>query len=278
MKKLSFLLAILATASMCLASCAGEDSSSNDQNKDTTTVATTPAATPSGKVTNPLDNNNNNTPSITPPEIIAPELLDGTKFALDGDLSEYAGLHTLEVIGEKATDDADYSHKKVTFYGAMTDAGLYLACDAYHDIYIGNGTGEWWTNTNFEIFIGASNAQKYAYARGIDAECETSGDDVTAIMVTEELTDGPTVYHSITEMFIPTDYLSDGDIMYNTMDVGVAWKTLGDLIIGGAANVGPNGEDEYWVPKGTWPNRTKPIVAPSGIWLPDEFEFEYTGE
>ncbi|MGM9647909.1 MAG: hypothetical protein ACI3YH_07255 [Eubacteriales bacterium] len=265
MKKLSLLLAILAAASMCLASCADEAATTTAGNS--TTAATT-TVKPSTTLAPPIIEPD------TDEEFKAPELLDGSKFALDGDLSEYAGLHTLEVVGEKASDEKDYTHKKVTFYGAMTDLGLFLACDAYHDVYIGNGAGDWWTNTNFEIFIGAGNAQKYIYARGIDQACATSGDDVTGVMVTEELTDGPTLYHSITEMFIPIDYLSDSDVMYNTVDVGVAWKTIGDLIIGGAAHVGPDGEDEYWVPLGTWPNGTKPIVAPSGIWLPDEFSFD----
>lgn len=272
MKKLSFLLAILATAAMCLASCGGETT-------DTTTTpagtpaATTPASTTKAQVTPPpIGGEEGNEP-----EVVVPELLDGSKFALDGDLTEYAGLHSISVIGEKATEEADYSHKKVTFYGAMTTDGLYLACDAYHDIYIGGGTGDWWTNTNFEVFVGASSAQKYAFAKGIGEACGTSGDDVTAFMKTEQLTDGPTQYHTITEMFIPTDYLNEADIMYNTMDVGVAWKTLGDLIIGGHGTAGPNNEDEYWVPKGAFPwEASKPIVAPSGIWLPDEFVFEMT--
>lgn len=268
MKKLSMLLAILAATSMCLASCNGDDTETTTTAAPVTTVATTTQAS----LTNPL-NNNSGTPPI--PEIITPELLDGSKFALDGDLSEYAGLHVIELVGQTG-ETTDTSHKKVTFYGAMTDTGLYLACDAYHDVYIGNGTGGWWTNSNFEIFIGASNAQKYVHATGLNSDCTTSGDDVTAIMVTEELTDGPTAYHTITEMFIPTDYLNDGDIMYNTMDVGVAWKTIGDLIIGGAGTASVDSSDEYWVPKGTWPNGTKPIVSPSGIWLPDDFDFEYT--
>ncbi|MBQ7354475.1 MAG: hypothetical protein IJW62_03035 [Clostridia bacterium] len=273
MKKLSILLAVLATATMCLASCGGETA-------DTTTAngaATTPAATTTKKptVTNPIAPPKTDDEGTKLPEIVTPELLDGTKFALDGDLSEYAGLHTIEIVGETGAT-IDTSHKKVTFYGAMTDAGLYLACDAYHDIYIGNGEGGWWTNSNFEIFIGAGNAQKYVHAAGLDADCVTSGDDVTAIMITEELADGPTAYHTITEMFIPTDYLNESDIMYNTMDVGVAWKSIGDLIIGGAGTYSVDASDEYWVPKGTWPNGTKPIVSPSGIWLPDDFEFEMT--
>ena len=269
MKKLSFLLALVAVTSMCLASCAGDDATG-----DTTTPAatTTVATTDKPKATNPLDPGGNGPVTEEPPEIQAPALLDGTKFALDGKLDEYAGLHTLEIIGEK-NEAHDTTNKKVTFYGAMTDTGLFLACDAYHDIYIGAGAGDWWTNSNFEIFVGASNAQKYVYARGIGAECATSGDDVQGFMVTEELTGASTAYHTITEMFIPVDYLNEGDIMYNTMDVGVAWKTIGDLIVGGAGTF-TAGADEYWVPKGTWPNNaSKAIVAPTGLWLPDEFTF-----
>ncbi len=268
MKKLSFLLAVLAAASMCLASCGGENTDSTtpagNGSQNTTPAVTTPTVTPPSF----------NGPGTSDPEPTAPELLDGTKFVLDGDLSEWEGLHTIEVVGVKVSDEVDYSHKKVTFYGAMSDLGLHLACDAYHDEYLANSEGDWWTNTNYEFFIGASNAQKYVFAKGLDQDCATSSDDVQAKMVTEQLTDGPTVYHSITEVFVPVDYLNEGDIMYNTMDVGVAWKTLNDLIIGGAGTYGPNGEDEYWVPKDTWPNGTKPIVAPTGIWLPDEFVLE----
>lgn len=270
MKKLSLLLALAAVTSMCLASCAGEDAA-------TTTVAggdaatTTVAKTDAPKVTNPLDNPGNS-PITEPNEPEAPALLDSTKFALDGKLDEYAGLHTIGVVGE-TNENHNTAHKKVTFYGAMTDAGLYLACDAYHDIYEGNGAGDWWTNSNFEFFIGAGSAQKYVYARGIGANCATSGDDVQAIMITEELANGPTAYHTITEAFIPVDYLNDGDIIYNTIDVGVAWKTISDLILGGAGTF-TNGADEYWVPKGTWPNNaSKAIVSPTGIWLPEEYTF-----
>ncbi len=262
MKKLSLFLAVLFIFTLCLAACGGEEATTTTAPVATTTTSNKPATKP---ITTPnLD--------IDPePEPEGPALLDGSKFALDGKLDEYAGLHTIGVIGEKASDEKDFSHKKVTFYGALTDAGLFLGCDAYHDVYIGNGAGDWWTNSNFEIFIGAGNAQKYVYARGIGAECKTSGEDVQGIMVTEELADGPTSYHTITEMFIPMDYLNESDILYNSIEVGVAWKTIGDLIIGGGATVGPDGEDEYWVPKDTWPNGIKPIVAPTGIWLPNDY-------
>ena len=267
MKKIALLLALMMVATMCLASC---------NNTEDTPSTTTPAATTTTAGT---------TTTKTPPPVIepektdeeedkAPELADSTKFALDGSLAEWEGLHTISVIGEKANDEADYSHKKVTFYGVLTDAGLYLASEAYHDIYIGNSGGDWWTNTNLEFFVGIGRGtQMYVYAKGEDQDCGTSGETVQAKMVTEVLTDGPTTYHTITEAFIPMAAI-ETEIMYNTVDVGIAWKTLGDLIIGGHGVAGPNGEDEYWVPKGNFPwDSPKPIVAPSGIYLPSEYEF-----
>ena len=158
----------------------------------------------------------------------------------------------------------------------MTDAGLYLACEAYHDIYTVKESGDWYTNSNFEFFIGAASAQKYVYARGIGAACATSGDDLQAVMVTEELANGPSAYRTVTEVFIPMDYLNESDIIYNSIDVAVAWKTIGDVIIGGHGTAGAEKEDEYWVPKdaGGFPwESTKPIVSPTGIWLPNDYTF-----
>ncbi|MBO5778494.1 MAG: hypothetical protein J6R82_02890 [Clostridia bacterium] len=269
MKKIAFLLALMTAATMCLASC-------NNAADDTTTTPAATTTTPAASTT-----------TKTPPPVIdvpkteeetkAPDLADGSKFVLDGNLAEWEGLHTISVIGEKsAGGELDTSHKKVTFYGVMTDLGLFLACDSYHDVYTVNPDGEWWTNSNFEFFVGLSSTQKYVYAQGVDQECGTSGDgtDIKAKMVTEVLTDGPSAYHTVTEVLIPFDYLVESDILYNTIDVGVAWKTVGDLIIGGHGTAGAHGSDEYWVPKGNFPwDSPKPIVAPSGIYLPGDYEF-----
>lgn len=261
MKKLAFFLALAMVSALCLTAC-----TSTDANTTTTTAATTTKAT-EPQVTKP---NFEETPT-TEEETKAPELLDGSKFALDGKLDEYAGLHTIEVASTGTSELAPNANKKVVFYGAMTDAGLYLACDAYHDVYIGDNTTSWWLNSNFEFFIGSGNAQKYVYARGMDNDCNTSGVDVLAVMKTEQL-DGTTKYHTVTEVFIAMEDLSESDILYNTIDIGVAWKTVGDMIIGSAAaNQGEGGEDEYWIP--TWPNsQSKPVVAPSGIYMPGDFE------
>lgn len=268
MKKIALLLALMMAATMCLASC---------NNTEEGPATTTPTATTTTAGT---------TTTKTPPPVIdpgktdeddteAPELADSTKFTLDGSLAEWEGLHTISIIGEKSEDgELDTSHKKVTFYGVMTDAGLYLACDAYHDVYTVNPDGEWWANSNFEFFVGIGRGtQMYVHTKGQDQDCGTSSDTIQAKMVTEVLTDGPTDFHTITEVFIPIANF-ESEVMYNTVDVGVAWKTVGDLIIGGHGTATAGCADEYWVPKGNFPwDSPKPIVAPSGIYLPSEYEF-----
>ena len=220
------------------------------------------------------DKNGNGIPDFQEPE--SPILADGSIFTLDGDLAEWEGTKTLQVIGVANENVANSENKKVTFYGVLADDGLHLACDAYHDVYIAVSHTEWWTNSNFEFFIGSGmGQQKYVYAQGIDNQCRTSGADVQAVMKTEEI-NRATKYHTITEVFVPMEALREDDIYFNSIDVGVAWKTTGDFIIGGAGKYGKYGEDEYWVPAGTWPsNGLKPIVTASGIYSPDEYIPEY---
>ncbi len=257
MKKLSFLLALVMIVSAMLASCSNND--------DSTTAETTTKATTTRRNAETQDPS-----TITEPE--SPDLIDGSQFTVDGDLSDWeaANLHTVTVQGVKLDEQNNYENKKAVFYGALTDKGLFLACDAYHDIYLYEDV-TWYQNSNFEFFIGTGNKQYYVFARGIDQPASTSATEVVATMKTVKIDQG-TVYRTITEVFIATEDLNEADIIYNTIDVGVAWKTIGDKIIGGAATAGPNGEDEYWVP--VWPqNSDKPVVAPSGIFMADEYEY-----
>ena len=261
MKKLLALILVISMlcSTAMLIACTNEE---DPEETTTTTTTTTRRTDPPEDEKEPEE------------DVKVPDLADGTKFALDGDLAEWEGTKTLEVIGVANENLPNSGNKKVTFYGVLADDGLHLACDAYHDIYLTDATSEWWRNTNYEFFIGQGSAQqKYAYARGIGVDCSTSGADVQAVMITEEI-NGTTKYHSITEVFVPMEELNEGDIYYNTIDVGIAWKTIGDVIIGGAGTFGQYSEDEYWVPAGTWPNNaSKPIVAPSGLYLIDEYTY-----
>lgn len=231
---------------------------------DVTTAAATDApkvtTTEKPKVT-PAPTLTTATPPSTGPVSGAYTLADGSKFSVDGKLDEWDGYKTVVLQGEGA-----YAHKKAVFYACYTDLGLFLACDAYHDEYI-SGVADWWKNSNFEFFIGfAPVIQYYVYADGIGNACLKNNNVDDAVMVTYE-NEGNTKYHTITEVFIATDNLPtesiDPDL--NTVMVGVAWKTIGDLIIGGAAHVNEDGSDEYWVPIGGWPNQPYLTATPEGL-------------
>ncbi len=260
-KTLSMLLALLTVVSIFAVGCDSED----DKKQTTTTEKTT--TTTRRQAITPEDNDNPDE------EIKVPELTSGEQFTLDGDLTDWADYKTIGIIGEAAENCENSENKKVTFYGALTEKGLFLACDSYHDVYEGASAGNWYENCNFEFFVGSGNIQYYAYARGIDQPCSVvDGKGLEAFMKSEKIDQG-TVYHTIVEVFLPMSEISEADIYYNTLDVGVAWKTQGEDIVGGAGTV-RDGADDWWVPKGTWPNNdSKAVVAPSGIYTQEEYTY-----
>lgn len=265
MKKLSLVLALIMIATALFVACGGTDTDGDGTKAATTTLKTT-APQRTNATEDPGLNQEPETPDLAEVDI-----------TIDGDLSDWEalGLHTVSVQGEK-NGDLDTSNKHVTFYGVFATDGIYLACDAYHDIYLYEAAGNWFENSNFEFFIGAGRSkQRYVYARGIDQEPSVSSDgDITEVVMKTEKIDQGTVYHTVTEVFIKIDNIAESDIYYNTIDIGVAWKTIGDVIIGGAGTVGKNNEDEYWVPKGSWPDGdSKTIIAPSGIFVIGEYEY-----
>lgn len=174
---------------------------------------------------------------------------------LDGDLADWAGVSSLSVVGSGEAEG-----KSATFYGVMTDAGLYLAVDAHYAIHK-YGESDWFNNTNFEFFMGMGGAQKqlYVYATGANAFAASE----TYMQISSKTTGEDGAYHTIIEVFIPKENLigeQDG-----TVRVGVAWKTNGDNCNNGAAAEG--GMDPYWVPKGTFPNNDdKGVVTTTGIY------------
>lgn len=187
---------------------------------------------------------------------------------VDGDLSDWAGTHTLSVVGS-----GEWEGKKVTIYGVLCEDGLYLAADAYHAKYVTNG-GNWWENTNFEFFLGNDNVQGWVSSKGMsDTNTAPSLSNVengkvvieNAVMKTEIVYGGSVANHTIVELFVKSENLPAGAVQENgSIRVGVAWKTIGDINNNGEANGG--GNDEYWVPKLTWPNNPdKAHVTANGI-------------
>ncbi len=259
MKKLSFALALILACGM-LASCGDNSdatSSAPGGSSSTPESSNTPSSSGSEASSTPVSSSSDpattaSTPTVapsTPENKPKDDLIDGVRFTVDGDLSDWEGLTSMSVIGEAFTEG-----KKATFYGATTTTGLYLACDAYHDIY--TSTDEtWWKNSNFEIFVDNSTEQVFAYAGGIGADCKTgAGDNASckitqAVMVTSEI-NGDTKYHTITEVFISNEDLPEDVLFENTISIGMAWKTVSDLIIGGQYHVNADGSDEYWAVKG----------------------------
>lgn len=184
---------------------------------------------------------------------------------VDGDLSDWAGVHTLSVVGS-----GEWEGKKVTIYGVLGEDGLYMAADAYHATFT-TDKGNWWENTNFEFFIGDGNLQGWVSSKGMsDTNTAPSLSNAengkavieNAVMKTES---APVGYHTVVELFIKSENLPAGSIQENgSIRIGVAWKTPGDINNNGEANGG--GNDEYWVPKLTWTNNNdKAHVTANGI-------------
>lgn len=259
MKKLIAFLALVMAVTMCLAAC-GDDKDDQTQNGTSTKVTTTTVTTTegSGDATTEGDDNNNQPPAA-----------DG--ITIDGALSDWANIKTISIVGS-----GDYEGKKATFYAKLTSNGLYLACDAYHDVYT-TTAGEWWQNSNFEIFVGSTaNKQYWASAKGMSADndaCAIADGVTSAKMVTEELgEDQPTIYHTITEVYIAADSLPEDAVFNNTTRVGVAWKTEQDDCNNGGNNTE---KDNWWAPAGIktndHPDANQAVVTSDGIYTKEAY-------
>ena len=190
------------------------------------------------------------------------------RITLDGSLDDWTGIKS---VGAQGQTEAD-SYKSVTFYGYLTDSGLYLAADAYHDVYT-YGQGQWHQNTNFELFVGSSSTQLYAYATGANTfGVSRTGMEVAVTSVSLSGADEAN-YHTIVELFILTSILND--VGYTEADgyvrVGVAWKTNNDTMTGGGAGA-YNAGDTWWTPYGAYPNNEYRCYATAeGIYTPLEY-------
>jgi len=179
---------------------------------------------------------------------------------VDGEIGDWDGIDTLSIVGE-----GDSTGKSVTFYAYLAEDGLYLAADAIHSTLTTN-KGNWWENTNFEIFIdnldgNRGRTQYWAnIVDGTDGPVANKSDNVgTSAFTTEETGN---FHHTIIEAFIPTDNLPEAQRGKDYVTLGCAWKTVGDTIKGGAGNE----YDEYWVLVKTWPDQCQLVATNSGIY------------
>lgn len=160
---------------------------------------------------------------------------------IDGDLSDWAELDAFKTNFAYMEGTGTTAHKNVTFYGYLAVDGLYLAAVAHHDVLI-NDNATWHMNTNFEMFINGGN-QRFVAANG--AKEVPFGE---AVIVSEALTEAPSNYKSIAEVFIPIEVLGEHEVVR----VGFAWKTNGDTATGLGGSGGA--ADAWWFAPGHTPN------------------------
>ncbi len=252
MKKISVLLLLAMLFSVTLVSCkTGEEKNEKSRTAGESVTTTT------------SDDSNIDTP---------PEDGNKTKFKVDGDLSDWKDIKSISLVG----NTEQTKEKSVTFYASTSPEGLYIACEVKHDVY-SFGKNAWWENSNLEFFINSGrDNQYYVYAAGMESECKFSSNVDSAKMVTKKLSDQGTEYHTTVEAFVSLDNIPGKSIPDGVLNVGVAWKTVGDKIAGGEANKGD--EDEYWVPAGSWPdNDDQAIVKEDGIYLKAEINANDAG-
>lgn len=195
---------------------------------------------------------------------------DDKSITLDGNISDWSDKAVISITGSE-----QYNGKGATFYGKMTQNGLYLAVDAYHAIYA-YGQKNWWDNTNFELRIGEvfgegehqRSKQYWVYATG-ETAFAASESYMQLGYKTERLSNG--TYHTVIEVFIPSENLVQYDYMVQNgmIHVGVAWKTNNDV----CNDLGvDNGVGSWWVPKNTHINTTPACVTGSGIYTAKNYE------
>ena len=199
---------------------------------------------------------------------------DDDSITLDGDLSDWADMASIRVEG---TDLQEFLGKSATFYGKLTQNGLYLAVDAYHSAYT-TGQNEWWKNTNFELRIGEAFGsaghqlpkQYWVYATAPFGTDSFSGNE-PYMQIKSLTTQENGKYHTVLEVFIPFDDLVKNDYMVQNgmIHVGVAWKTENDNMNNGADMNG--GSTSWWIPKGTHVNGNPACVDGTGMYLPANY-------
>jgi hypothetical protein len=142
-----------------------------------------------------------------------------------------AWTNGLASVGVTGSDK--FAGKGVTFYAKTEENGVKVCAIATHSIYLAD-RGNWWENTNFELFSGGT---QYF----ITARCYGS-DNMYGLRFYSVYDDTTKLYTTVAEAFIPAGNIAIND---GVARLGFAWKTPGDV-----CNNGNDGESEYWLVPG----------------------------
>ena len=210
-------------------------------------------------------NNLNSTMYLTTKAIAKADFTPkAASITLDGKLDDWAGtksLSTNEGTGE-------FAGKKATFYAVVREEGIYLACEAYHNVFK-TDAGAWHENTNFEFFLRETGHVQYWVTAGQNGRAN----NLTSafIMKNETLSGAATTYKTVTEVFIANcDLPNDTTVREGVARVGLAWKTVGD----DKNNAHHGGTDNWWCPVYAANAANKHFITENGLYADSEFTFD----
>ncbi len=167
---------------------------------------------------------------------------------VDGDLSDWEGLHTL------TAKDGDCSY---TYYGVVTEAGLYCAVDAYTVGFDASADGDWWNSPNFECFVGPYTGDQNQ--RWVSLTNKEGGwrkeNNITDAAASYEAVEGAAPNHFTVEYFIARAQLENGWFYAD-----------GSIRVGMAVDTNNSTGGQYVRPTGTNERNNRCLVTASGLY------------
>lgn len=124
---------------------------------------------------------------------------------LDGSVAEWKDVDTI------VTKNGDETY---TYYGIVTEDGLYVAVDAYTVGFDAHSDGNWWDSPNLEYFVGpftGDQNQRWVSFTDKDGGFRKEGNVTDAAVSYESVSDhGKATNHFVAEAFIARNQLDDG--------------------------------------------------------------------
>ena len=159
-------------------------------------------------------------------------LLSGEQFTLDGDLSDFRKYSESALMIQGIDDNAcpDSLNKCVYFYGVMTEMGMFVACEAYHNLLDYGDPNLLFDASSFILLL--DGREFFTVSAVGDDQFDINGTGIQAYMKTEEL-ESPTNYRTVAEMFISAYDLEFYEIYPDStdpVDICLAWVTPEDVI------------------------------------------------